>query len=415
MKLNIMTRYILKEIFPNYLIGLGFISVILIVVQIFQLVSLTVEKNVPVTKVLNLLLLYIPLVMQFTLPIAVVVGTLLAVGRLSDDTEITAMRASGISLLKVFFPVMWFGLLLTFFTLLFYEIILPFAAERYAEAKIEMYQINPTAELSKSLSYDTIDRIRITVDSVDTNTNELVNVRINYLNENKLIFARRALLLSKDYQKNAFPLILFNSTMQPANVKNPKVEDKFDEQFNMRQTIYIPDRPSDAIIPRGNMLWSLSEFYVNLEKKKFQIALNNLRDYNRMNKFQLEHNETKRDYAQFVQHLSKNEKTMNGNLVQKQKMEWKTRVAKSHLRFKRIKRIIDRRETLQGRMHLINEQYLFHRKLAFSFSALAFAMLGAPLGIFSKRAGKSLGLGLSILIILLFFGMVFLGNFLMRN
>ncbi|MDH5682578.1 MAG: LptF/LptG family permease, partial [Spirochaetota bacterium] len=322
---------------------------------------------------------------------------------------------SGISLLKVFFPVMWFGLLLTLFTLSFYEFILPSAAEEYAEAKIELYQINPTAELSKSLSYDTIDRIRITVDSVDTNTNELINVRINYLNENKLIFARRALLLSKDYQKNAFPLILFNSTMQPANVKNPKVEDKFDEQFNMKQTIYIPDRPSDAIIPRGNMLWSLTEFYKNLEKKKFRLALNNLRDYNRMNKFKLDYNEAKKDYARFIQYVSKNEKKMDPKALQKDKMEWKTRLAKSHLRHKRIMRIIKRRETLQGRMHLINEQYLFHRKLAFSFSALAFAMLGAPLGIFSKRAGKSLGLGLSILIILLFFGMVFLGNFLMKN
>lgn len=412
---GIIPRYIIGEIFPNYLIGLGFLSVILFVVQVFNTIRLVVEKNVPVDKVAKLLILYIPLILQFTLPIAVVVGVILAIGRLSDDSEIIAMRSCGISLFQVFIPSFWFGIFVTIFTLGFYEFILPVAAEKYAEANIEIYQINPTGELSKSLSYNSIDGVRITVDQVDTATNELTNVRINYINENKLIFARKALLLAKDYEKNAFPLVLFNSTMQPANIKQPNIDKRFDEQFNIRQIIYIPDRPSDAIVPVGNQLWGLCEFYENISKREFELSLYTYRDYNRLKTMEIDIRKKKAEFRDFLKNNKapsdpKELKKYNEKLLDK-----KINIKKLDILIKRLKTVIEKRQSPQGRMAIRNEQYLFQRKIAFSFAALMFSLLGAPLGIFSKRAGKSLGLGLSILIIVVFFVMIFLGNFFMRK
>ncbi len=416
MQNRIIQKYVIKEIIPNYLIGVGFLSVIFVVITLFQLVQLVVEKNVPVDKVIKLLILYLPLIFQFTIPIAVIVGTLLAIGRLSDDTEIIAMRACGISLFKVFLPVIWFGIFVTLFTLFFYEIILPESAQQYAEAKIEIYQINPTSELSKSLSFKTIDGITISVDAVNSSTNELINVRINYLNENKLIFARRALLLSKDYEKNAFPLILFNSTIQPGNVKDPKSDKRFDEQFNIQQTIYIPDRPTDVLIPRGIQVWSLSEFYKNLEEREFQHSLQTIQNYNQLNKLRIDFLQKKNNYNQFINKNNiKNKIDVNSPKYKDLFLKYKIEYKKAELFFNRQRRIIDRRSSFEGRMGIMSDQYHFHRKLAFSFSALAFALLGAPLGIFSKRAGKSLGFGLSILIIIIFIGLVFLGNFLFQK
>ena len=395
--------------------GLGFISVILFVAQVFQMVSLVVERNIPAEKVIKILILYLPLIFQFTIPIAAVMGTLLAIGRLSDDSEIIAMRSCGISLIRVFIPAFLFGIIMTIFTLGFYEFVLPTTSEWYAEARIEIYEINPTAELSRSLSYNTIDGIKISVDSVDSNTNELVNVRINYLNENKLIFARRGLLFSKDYEKNAFPLILFNATMQPSNIKHPNVDNRFDEQFTIQQTIYIPDRPSDAMVPRGNQLWGLCEFWKNLKKREFDITLYNLRDYNNLKDYEVKIFKLKREYKKFL--MTKKESS-NAEEVKKfkdQELEKKIEIKKIEILIKKLQRIIDNRNSKSGQGALMYDEYIFHRKLAFGFSAFGFVLLGAPLGIFSKRAGKSLGLGVSILVIVAFFGMVFLGNFLMKK
>ncbi len=415
--MKLTTKYIIKEIIPNYFIGLGFLSVILLVVQIFQLVRLVVEKNVPADKVIKLLLLYLPLILQLTIPIAVIVGTLLAIGRLSSDSEITAMRACGISLLRVFVPSILFGLVMTIVTLGFYEYIVPVAAREYAQARIQIYQINPTAELSKSLSYNTIDGIKISVDSVNSATNELVNVRINYINENKLIFAPQGLLLPKDDDKNVFPLILFNSTMQPANIQHPNVEKRFDEQHNVQQIIYIPDRPSDQIIPAGNQLWSLSQFYKNINRQKYRIALNNLRDYNRSYNYQIDYLTNKKIYDNFL----KTHKEAKAEAAQKQNkkklMDLKRAYIKPKLKQRRLQNILKTRNDPTGHAYssIRKDEYTFHRKIVLAFSALAFALLGAPLGIFSKRAGKSLGLGVSILVIVFYFGMIFLGNYLMKR
>ncbi len=420
MPIHLIGRYIIKEIVPNYLVGLGFLSVILFVAEVFRMVKLVVERNIPIGNVIKVLILYLPLIMQFTIPIAVVYGTLLAIGRLSDDSEIIAMRSCGISLFKVFMPTFWFGVFMTIFTLGFYEYVFPFAAEEYAKAKVEIYQINPTAELSKSLSFKTIDGVAISVDSVDSKRNELFNVRINYINDNKLIFARRALLLGKDYEKNAFPLILFNSTIQPANLKNnpQNKEDKkrFDEQFNIQQTIYIPDRPSDTnIVPTGNQVWSLSRFREEVRKQSFSLALRNIRDYNILSHLQVEHVEKKKIYDDYMKTHKKPSDPKKVKNFEKLVLSKRNEYQKLNFRIKRIKKHIKTRMSSEGQKPIMNDKYLYYRKFAFAFSALAFALLGAPLGIFSKRAGKSLGFGISILLNVLFFGMVFLGNYLMRQ
>ena len=93
----------------------------------------------------------------------------------------------------------------------FYEYVLPAAITEYAETKISIYETNPTAQLAKNLSYRTLDGVQINIDSVSKN-DQLNNVRINYLSENRFIFAKKAFLLPKNNEKNAFPLVLFNST-----------------------------------------------------------------------------------------------------------------------------------------------------------------------------------------------------------
>ena len=411
---GIINRYILKEIFPNYLVGVGFLSVILFVVQIFKMVRLFVERNTDFFLTIKVLFLYIPLILQITLPIGVILGVILAVSRLSDDSEIIAMRSCGVSLFKIFTPAIGFGFLMTLFILIFYQFILPFAVKQYAYTKIALYQTNPTAQLAKNLSYDTIDGIKITIDSVDPKTNQLVNVRINYINENRLIFAKNALLLSKNFEKNAFPLVLFNSTIYPSNLIDPDVSDRFNEQFNEKQIIYIPDRQFSELIPDGTQLLSLTELQKQLQKRSFSIALDNLRGYNQLKKSQIQALNKKQELDQIL----KNKPPKNSPQFQfysTNVLNKKIEKKKLDILVKRFQRILKQSHLPEKRMPLIQDQYYYYRKLSFSFAALVFSILGAPLGIFSKRTGKSMGFGMSILLISLFFFFLFLGNILLKK
>jgi lipopolysaccharide export system permease protein len=97
--------YILREIIPISLIGLMTFTVILLMDKIFRLIELIVNKGGDVGNILMLLVFIAPSFFTFTIPISLLLGILLALGRFSGDSEIIAFKASGISLYQLFIPI----------------------------------------------------------------------------------------------------------------------------------------------------------------------------------------------------------------------------------------------------------------------------------------------------------------------
>ncbi len=102
--------YILKEILPVFFIGLMTFTVLLLMDKILKLIEMIVNRGVDLSRVLMLLLFISPSFLIFTIPMAVLLSVLLSFGRLSGDSEVTAFKASGISLYQLFLPVFVFSL-----------------------------------------------------------------------------------------------------------------------------------------------------------------------------------------------------------------------------------------------------------------------------------------------------------------
>jgi lipopolysaccharide export system permease protein len=101
--------YLIKELFPAFLLGLIGFTFILLTGRIVQLMELFVNKGVPLGYVLRLLYLLLPSFMVLTIPMATLLSVLLAFNRLSSDNEITALKASGVSLYQMIPPVLVFA------------------------------------------------------------------------------------------------------------------------------------------------------------------------------------------------------------------------------------------------------------------------------------------------------------------
>ena len=83
---------------------------ILLVGTLFELADFFVNKRVPFLVVLEILLLYIPAHMVMTFPISGLLASELSLGRLSRDSELIAMEASGISLRRIILPYIIFSI-----------------------------------------------------------------------------------------------------------------------------------------------------------------------------------------------------------------------------------------------------------------------------------------------------------------
>ena len=158
--------YILKEILPISFIGLMIFTFILLMDKILKLIELIVSRGVNLFQILKLLLYISPSFLVFTIPMAVLLSILLAFGRLSTDSEITALKASGISLYQLFLPVIVFSVsayLVTTF-LVFYG--LPWGNQGFKNTLFAIAQSKADIEIKERVFDDTFDGLVVYVDKV---------------------------------------------------------------------------------------------------------------------------------------------------------------------------------------------------------------------------------------------------------
>src|SRR5271167_2861587 len=94
--MRILTRYILLEVTAHTLIGVGVFTFVLFTRDLGQILELVVRNSAPLPSVAQVFFFIVPVTLTISIPAGVLVGILIGLSRLAADSEITAMRASGI-------------------------------------------------------------------------------------------------------------------------------------------------------------------------------------------------------------------------------------------------------------------------------------------------------------------------------
>jgi LPS export ABC transporter permease LptF/LPS export ABC transporter permease LptG len=94
--MRILTRYILREVSSHALIGAAIFTFVLFTRDLGRILELVVRASAPLPSVAEIFFYTVPLALTYTIPMSVLVGILIGLSRLAADSEITAMRASGL-------------------------------------------------------------------------------------------------------------------------------------------------------------------------------------------------------------------------------------------------------------------------------------------------------------------------------
>lgn len=129
----ILHRYLLKQFFNVLFLCLLAATTLFLVFDLFDRIGSFISDGSTVMQVISYMFFKIPMVLHLMMPVAILIATILSLGRLSQLSEITAMRACGASLLSLASPLLWVGLLLSFTMLLAGETIVPWATQRVEE------------------------------------------------------------------------------------------------------------------------------------------------------------------------------------------------------------------------------------------------------------------------------------------
>ena len=137
---TILDRYLVAELLGPALLGGAAFTLIFVATQLLAIGRLVSQDHLPFWTAIEYFSWEMPAYLLLVIPMAMLFGTLLSIGRLSGESEIAALKAGGISLLRMFVPLAVVGLGVSVFSLILQEALVPLANDRAAylrESSIE--------------------------------------------------------------------------------------------------------------------------------------------------------------------------------------------------------------------------------------------------------------------------------------
>ena len=220
--------YILKEIIPVFLIGLMVITIVLLMDNILKMIEMIVNRGVSVSDILLLLLFLSPSFLIFTIPMSVLLSTLISFGRLSGDSEVTAFKASGLSLYQLFLPVSFFSIAAYLLTAFFVFYGLPWGNRGFGATLYKIAQSKANIEIKERVFNDMFDGLVVYVEKVPIQGEKMEGILIydeRDQGKTNTIFAREGFLSSNPSSQEVI-LRLFHGDIH-----------RFDEKTHVYQKI----------------------------------------------------------------------------------------------------------------------------------------------------------------------------------
>jgi len=149
--MKIIRNYILCECVIPFLVALSALTCVFLLGNLIQLAHMVINKGVSLSTVGSIFILYIPVLLGYTLPIACIVSVILAFSRLSADNEILALRASGIYLSRILYPLIFIGLIFSLLTFILNDRLIPYAHHEQRKKLKNLGVKNPTALLEPGI------------------------------------------------------------------------------------------------------------------------------------------------------------------------------------------------------------------------------------------------------------------------
>ncbi|MDZ7291662.1 MAG: LptF/LptG family permease [candidate division KSB1 bacterium] len=459
MKSHILSRYILREHIGPFFFGFSVITLIFLLNLLFRELSRILSKGLPWHVVLEFFALNMAWIVALAVPMAVLIATLMAFGRFSADNEVTAMKASGISLYRIISPVLVAAAVVAAGMIWFNNAVLPDFNHRARLLAGDIARKTPGVSIEPGVWYDRIPNFGLLVqeleDSVRTGgahaSNAGITIAHNLLiddhsdpDRSRTLSARRG-YIELNPRLGALVLTLFDGEMQEIDIRKPEefrrimfskhlLSIAVDDMFLRRsESEYRGDREKSAQQMRREVNTYRAQIAENLKTLHQSIARDLYRTFG--TSFGLAGKTMDSLLAQMPGSILPNErfaravpavplpdfpaarKTGSGTvpLVEKsQAGDNESAEALAQQRQERLSNLLRRqREVLynvESQIGIIRSLQRstksllveIHKKYSIPVACLVFVVIGAPLGFMARRGGLATGGGLSLGFFLLY-------------
>jgi lipopolysaccharide export system permease protein len=323
---KILDRYIMRELLAPFFLGIAVLTLALFLQKMFRLTELVLSKGSSLAETGKLLLYIMPGFLAITIPISLLVAALTAFARLSSDSEVTAMKASRVSLYAMVRPVMKFSIVLFFVTAVIAHFLAPRATFAFKVQLFNMLKARAMVGLEQGVFSSTFDGMVIYVD------------KMNSLDDMQGIFISDERSGSEPYA------IVAKQGQLITNAENLNVT-----LLMEHGSIHLQPRAEDVY---SLMFFNSGRLNIDINRATMRYSGSGGRNIDEMDSREL--------LGALQQARAAGEPTKNIEIE-------------------------------------------FQKRMSISYACLVFGLIGAPLGIRKSRTGRSAGIAISILVILVYY------------
>lgn len=394
--MKILSRYILKEHIAPFLFAFFMITFLLVIDYVPRIADSVMDKDISVWVALELLALNLAWMLALSVPMSALVATLMAFGRLTSDFEIIAIKSSGINMLKVLIPILLVGSVLTFGMVKFNDKILPDLNKKARELRGDIQAMRPTLVFKSGIFISDIPGFLVLIDHIDHITSRVEGVSITdnkNANRPRIIVAEYGFLEMTDGNKN-MRFTLYNGEIHTVDLKDSENyrQVEFEEQI-----INISDAQSE--LKRNE-----SSYRGDRER-----SIDDMREVVAIAEDQLKprREQIYTAYDDQISYLFADSFVSKGDTLSDSVAYAVVRKSADNL-----KRTVDRnrQQIASHRKRIAQYNLEIHKKYSIPAAILSFILIGAPLGILSKRKGMGIAITISIVLFVIYWAFLIGGE-----
>ncbi len=393
-----LDRYYYRELIPNYAFGLGFFTFLIMLNELFYMAKYYFEYNMPFNQVLLLLLNLIPFLLSFSIPFAILPAYLLTMGRFSQDSEIVAMKSTGIPVQRILLPGLIFAVFVAIFAFNFKDKVETQSTNNYLKLKAKLMAQKPAVEL-KEQSFFKIGNFKISFEDIEsTKTYDILhNIHVIDVSGRKTIRADKGWVYSSPENPEHYKLKFQNGTISEV-VSFDDDNGKPTEHFFICSFKFLS---LNTYINLPEEFYNKSPETMTIKEIKTEINKLTQKTYNDIGLYEKDKATIKKEIIIYKKKVRKEVKGLKGEALKQKKKARKQFLENQKKRIAAIDKNIDAKNKTLPVKYLLR----YHEKYAMPISALVFALVSLSLGLFSARSGRGEGLGISFGIMVMFYGM----------
>jgi len=388
--MSLLFRYTLKEHIYPFIISLFVLIFVLLTNFLLKAIDKFLGKDLSMGILVEYVFFNLAWILALAVPMAVLIASLMAFGRMSGDNEITALRTSGVSYMRLLFPALVFGAIITAGMTWFNNTVLPETNHKARLLSGDITRKRPDLEFEVGYFIDALPEYRILLGGREKNIFKDILI-FNYQKEG----TQRTIIANSGDIETVYNGVIMHLNRGVIHELSSDQEDYREIQFEKY----------DVFIPVDNMSLTRRDSKIRSDREMTGIMIKNkIQNYNeKINGIY------QRIQNRLIKELPDTIEIVNQPFIEAQIIKYSSALRDSlgekspkYIRSKR--RLKNLRHGIRSDYKLIAtyNRYIskykveYYKKYSIPFASMVFILIGASLGIITRKGGFAMCVALSL-------------------